>query len=163
MNNLMRDMTIISSKVLKNTRQAPQRLKFKFKLLQDAYGAATVIEDFKLWCGDNLTAGHKYPIIEYLKVVDSRLGNVPEEKRANMDDPRIETISSVVYDYAGMLPPKKAVAELLMIYDAEELKAAFIEYAERLEEKEVRGAMRAFWTDGGAGAVILARRRRLGK
>jgi hypothetical protein len=150
----------IAAKILHNTRCIPQNLKFKFELIAQAYGEAAVERDFELWCREHVEENLPYPITAYLKVIDARLGSVPEEPRPDFKNPQIEDLSSFAYELTGMLPPKHTVAELLMTYPVDEIRAALEEYAENLTEKETKGALRAFWSDGGAGAVILARRRR---
>jgi hypothetical protein len=157
---LVKSLPKIAARVLHNTRSVPQNLKFKFELIATAYGAAVVEHDFEEWCRDHIDDRFPYPITQYLKVIDSRLGAVPEEKRADTKDPRIGELAVAAYELTGILPARAAVAEVLLTFSADEIKAALTEYAENLTDKEVKGAMRQFWSDGGAGAVILARRRR---
>jgi hypothetical protein len=157
---LVKSLPKIAARVLHNTRSVPQNLKFKFELIATAYGAAAVERDFEEWCLDHLDDKFPYPITQYLKVIDSRLGAAPEEKRADIKDPQIGELAVAAYELTGILPSRSAVAEVLLIFPADEIKAALTEYAENLTDKEVKGAMRQFWADGGAGAVILARRRR---
>lgn len=159
-NNLMTELPRVAAKELQNTHFVPQRMKAKMELLKACYTAPRVVDDFREWCRDNRDAHHKYPIIEYLKVIDSRLGSAPVEAQADMRDPNIEVLAALAYEYTGTLAPKRAIAELLMTYTVDEIRGALIEYAENLTEKETAGAMRRFFSDGGAGAVIFTRRKR---
>ncbi len=160
--NLMKELPKIAAQVMHNTRCVPANLKFKFELLAEAYGAAQLLDDFRLWCQEQVEkeAQFKHPILEYIKVVDTRLGSAPEEKRPDLKDPHIGELASMSYEMTDFLPAKTAVAETLLAFTFEEVRDALTEYADRLTEKEMKGAMRAFWSEGGAGAVILARRRR---
>lgn len=157
---LTKTLPKIAARVLHNTRCVPQNMKFKFELIASAYGAAAVERDFEEWCKEHIDDKMPYPITAYMKVIDSRLGSAPEEQRPDTKDPQVAELVSLAYELTGILPAKTAVAELLLTFPAAEIKDALTEYAEPLADKEVKGAMRAFWSDGGAGAVILARRRR---
>lgn len=158
---LVKSLPKIAAKVLHNTRSVPQNLKFKFELIATAYGAAAVERDFEAWCREHIDDKFPYPITQYLKVIDSRLGSAPVEERADTKDPRVSELAVAAYELTGILPSRSAVAELLLTFPADEIKAALTEYSENLTDKEVKGAMRQFWSDGGAGAVILARRKRV--
>lgn len=159
-NNLMKDLAKIAASELRVTRCIPRHLKFKFELMGDAYGEADIRDDFRNWCRDHVGEQVKYPIFDYLKVIDSRLGSAPVEDAANIADPHVQELISLAYELTNLLPAKKAVAEVLLAYPFDEVKAALTEYTENLTEKDVKGGMRAFWSEGSAGAVILARRRR---
>jgi hypothetical protein len=102
----------------------------------------------------------KYPIFDYMKVIDSRLGSAPEETRANLEDPAIVDLQSLAYELTGLLPAKACVANALVKYPADEVKEALREYTDDLPGKDAKSDMRAFWSEGGAEAIILARRRR---
>jgi hypothetical protein len=157
---LIKSLPRIAARVLHNTRGVPQSLKFKFELIATAYGAATVERDFEEWCREHVEDKFPYPITEYVKVIDSRLGGAPETKRADLNDPKVGELSSLTYEITGVLPPKSAVAQLLAEYPFDEVKAALDEFSEKLTESDVKRAMREFYSSGGAVAVVLARRRR---
>lgn len=157
---LMRELALASAKVLHNTHVAPKALEFKFELIAEAYGHAAVVADFTAWCQENAAQQPHYPITDYMKLVDERLGGAPEQKRADTEDPRIKEISTRCYELTGWLPPVSAVADLLLDFPPEEINAALKEYSDPLTEKEVKVAMKQFFSEGGAVAVILARRRR---
>lgn len=159
--SLIKSLPRIAAKELHNTHCGLRNLKFKLGLIAVAYGADVVEEDFRKWCrGIEPGTKLKYPIFEYMKVIDSRLGSAPEETQANLEDPAIVTLQSLVYELTGMLPAKAAIANVLMKYPVDEITEALKEYTEDLPEKDVKADMRAFWSEGGAEAVILARRRR---
>jgi hypothetical protein len=153
----------IAARVLQNACRAPKNLKFKLELIAEAYGAVAVAEDFEAWCIEHRSDQLKYPIIDYVKAVDARLGPTPSEKQANPADPDVEPIRSMAYETMGTLPPVKAVAKLLLTYSPGEITGALTEYAENLTEPDSRGATQAFFSSGGAGAIILARRRRVAR
>lgn len=156
--NLMKEMPKVAAKVLKNTRGIWPDFKSRINLLADAYGAAAVLRDFEEWCESKKGEPTRYPISDYLKVVDSRLGSV---EILDTKNPQVAELISLVYELTSVLPSAEHVAELLAVYPMEEVKPALIEYAENLTEKETKTAIRNFFAHGGAGAsaVILARRR----
>jgi hypothetical protein len=158
--SLIKSLPKIAARELHNTHCGLRNLKFKLELIATAYGTAAVEMDFAMWCREHTTDHGKYPIFEYMKVIDSRLGGAPEEQRANLDDPRIVVLQSLSYELTGLLPSIRAVAGALVTYSAEEIEAALREYTDDLPGKDAKSDMRAFWSEGGAEAIILARRRR---
>ncbi len=159
--SLIKSLPRIAAQELHNTHCGLRNLKFKLELLTEAYGTAAVENDFREWCRslDSKTRV-KYPIFEYMNVIDSRLGSAPEEARENTADPAVIELQSLAYELTGMLPAKKAVALVLVKYISEEIQGALKEYTEDLPTKDVKSDMRAFWSEGGAEAVILSRRRK---
>ena len=156
--NLTKEMRMISSKILGNTHRFPPQFEEKLDFLVAAHGTFAIARDFQTWCEERRAEKIQYPIIEYLKVIDTRLGNAPE--RLNVNDPNVAEISALVFERTDILPSGKAVAELLQVYSKEELAGAIREYTDKIGDGEARGAMRRFFAEGGAGAVILARRQR---
>lgn len=157
--NLKREMRMVASKIMGNTHTFPYKFEEKLEFLEAAHGTHAILRDFEVWCEERKAEEIQYPIIEYLKVVDSRLGNAPE--KLNLKDPQVTEISALTFERTSILPSAKAVAELLQTFTLEEISGAIREYTENLKEDETRSAMRRFFADGGAGAVILARRRRI--
>jgi hypothetical protein len=157
---LMNSLTTITARELRRTRSVPNNLTSKFQTIIEAFGAAAVEEDFTNWCRENLKNGSEYPILDYIKVIDSRLGNVWIEPQADLKDPRIAGVSAAIYDETGFPPTKKSVANLLMSFSEEEIKAAVIEYNSKPGEKVSQSNMKSFLTEGGVVAVILAQRKR---
>jgi|SRR5665213_337395 len=155
---LNKSLAKIAARVLHNTHTAPDNCKFKFELLAEAYGSAAVEADFETWCVEHMVEPPQYPITSYLKVVDSRLGTEPT--KADTKDPRVADMLAFTYDLTGTLPYAKHVAQLLVDFEIEELKAALTEYNGLLDDKEMKSGMRSFFADGGAAAVIYARRKR---
>lgn len=162
--NLMKEMPRVAARVLKNTRGVYPEMKSRIGLVAEAYTTAAVVRDFESWCGERVDAGDtpRYPISDYLKVVDSRLGSAPEDSQLDLKNPQIEEISSMTYELTSVLPSAKSVAELLAVYSLDEVKGALTEFAEGLTERELKTSMRNFYANGGAGAaaIISARRRR---
>lgn len=157
---LIKQLPKIAARILHSTRTVRADMKFKFDLISEAYGTATVADDFEKWCTENVGSQLKHPVYEYLKVIDSRLGTQPEEQRADPTDPKVAELRSVTYELTGVLPAASAVAELVLAFELEEIKAALVEYTDTIEGNEIKSTVRAFYSSGGGAAIILARRRR---
>jgi hypothetical protein len=158
--DLKKELPMIAARVLHNTHCFPKNLKDKYNLIALAYGRGAVVADFEAWCNEVKDKNPRYPITEYMKIVDSRLGTAFEEKRADTTDPRIPEITAMAYELTGVPPSARSVATLLLSFTPEEIKAALGEYAATLDDKDVRTGMRVFFLEGGAAAVILARQKR---
>jgi hypothetical protein len=157
---LIKSLPRIAARILQNTHVGRMDMTEKFELIEAAYGRAVVEEDFEKWCEEVRDRNPRYPLTEYIKVVDSRLGRGFEEKRADLKDPRIADIASLSYEKTGVLPSARSVGNLLLDFSPEEIKAALNEYASTLDDKEVKSGMRAFFTEAGCVAVIMSQRRR---
>jgi hypothetical protein len=157
---LIKQLPKIAARILHSTRTIRSDMKFKFELIADAYGTAVVVSDFEKWCEANIDSQLKHPIYEYLKVIDSRLGVIPETQRPNSNDPKVAELRSITYELTGVLPAASAVAELVLKFEIDEIKAALIEYTDAIEGNEIKSMVRAFYSSGGGEAIILARRRR---
>jgi hypothetical protein len=159
---LMKELPKIAARLLKNTRGAHPDLKSRLELLEEAYGAAAVARDFEDWCREVgiRNENPRYPFSEYMKVVDSRLGNAVAEIKPDIKEPQVAELVSLTYEMTTILPSATSVAKLLALYPLAEVKDALAEFVESLEEKNVRGGMYLFYNEGGADAIILARRRR---
>lgn len=158
--SLQKSLPRIAARVLKNTHVGLKRMKEKFELIEVAYGAAEVEEDFEKWCLEVQDANPRYPLSEYVKVVDSRIGPKFVEPRVDVKDPHVAEVSSLAYELTGVLPSVRSVASLLASCSLEEVIGALKEFAATLDENERKSGVRTFFAEGGAGAVILARRRR---
>ena len=160
--SLIKTLPRIAARVLHNTHVGQSFMKEKFELLATAYGAAAVEEDFEKWCEEKASAGSipRYPITEYIKVVDTRLGPTFAEKKADLKDPQIAEIASLSYELTGFLPSVRSVGNLLTSFTRDEIIGALKEYVSVLDEKDFKSSMRTFFTDGGGAAVIYARNRR---
>ena len=160
--SLHKSLPRIAARVLHNTHVSLARMKEKFELIEEAYGRSAVEADFEKWCQELKDKNPRYPLTEYVKVVDARLGPefVEVSRSPELKDPRIKEVSAVAYELTGVLPPVRSVASLLQTCEPEEILAALREFASTLDEKEVKSGIKTFFADGGAAAVILARRRR---
>jgi len=137
-------------------------MKEKFNLIETAYGKVTVEDDFEKWCNEwmsTMDAPPRYPLSEYVKVVDQRLGPQFAEPKVDVKDPRVASVMSVSYERTGFLPPVRSVAVLLADFEPEEIFGALREFADTLDEKEYKQGMKTFFA-GGAAAVIITRRQR---
>ena len=128
--------------------------------LHTALGTYAQATDFETWCEENKEANPRYPLTKYMIVVDSRLGRASQESEPDLKDPTVADIAALTYKLTGVTPSARAVAKLRLSYEADEIKAALTEYASGLEDKDFKSGMRTFYTDGGATAVIYARRNR---
>lgn len=153
---LIKSLPKIAARVLKNTWGIPPQFKSKLELVQEAYGMALVEADFERWCLEVQDRQPRYPVSEYLKVIDSRLGSAPKEEH----DLRIEEISALTYKLTRRPAPPKNVRELLTQFSLEEITNALQEYIGGIEDRELAFAPRMFFVDGGCGAIITARRQR---
>ena len=158
--NLRKELPRIAARVLANTHVFPKHLKEKYELIAEAFGAAAVVRDFEAWCEEVKAENPRYPLTKYMMVVDSRLGRATTEPEPDLKDPAIGEIGALTYKLTGETPSARAIAKLRLSYEADEIKAALTEYASTLEEKDFKSGMRTFFTDGGATAVIYARRNR---
>src|ERR1700676_814958 len=133
--NLMKVLPKIAARVLHSHRTLRSDMKFKMELIAEAYGAAHVARDFEEWCVsisgvlDNIP---KYPLYDYLKVIDTRLGSAPEELRPDTTAPEVAELVSLTYELTNILPTAKAVASLLLDYPTAEITEALREYTEGL-------------------------------
>jgi hypothetical protein len=157
MSMLIKDLQRVAAKKLRNTRGVPQSMKGKVELIELAFGHAAVVDDFTKWCEENAERNPEYPVFDYLRIVDSRLGG---EHKIDPKDPSIEDLCTMVYELTAVLPRVRAVRELLCLHDADEIKAALKEYLLNVDEKNYESAMRSFFDDQGAGAIIRARKKR---
>ena len=158
--SLQKSLPRIAARILHNIHVGLSRMKEKFELIEEAYGRAAVEADFAKWCQEVQDTYPKYPLTEYVKVVDARLGPEFAEKRPDIKDPQVAEISAVAYELTGVLPSVRSVAGLLASCQSDEILGALREFAATLDEKDIRGGVRTFFAEGGAAAVILARRRR---
>jgi len=159
--NLMKELPRIAARVLGNTKTVHPDMKFKFQLIAEAYGTGAICDDFEEWCRSLSGEKPTYPVSEYLKVIDSRLGSAPTEVDAK--DPNVAALVSLTYELTEVLPSARSVAKVLSDYPVEEVTAALRKFVDALTEKEIRGGVRSFWAEGGAGAIILSERRKAGK
>jgi len=159
---LIKTLPRIAAKVLHNTHVGLKNMKEKFALIEMAYGRAAVEKDFEDWCNGLVLGGinPRYPLTDYIKVIDERLGKVFEEKKADLKDPRIAQISAASYEETGFLPSAQSVGNLLLSFSPEEIIAALREYAATLDDADRKFGMKMFFTEGGATAVIYARQKR---
>ena len=157
--DLLRELQKTAADVLKNTCVMPldirHDLEDKCELMILAHGGAgTVLADFAAWCREHLDAKPAYPISEYAKVVDIRLGGAPET-----DD---KAVAARAYELTRYMPTDKSVATLLLDFSQEEILGALAEFESLSENngEDVAEAMKTFWTKGGASTIILARRQK---
>lgn len=161
--SLMMSLPRIAAPILQKTFMSPRNLREKFSLIEEAYGVTVVEDDFGKWCLEVKDNPPKYPVTAYLKLIDSRLGKTPLEPHANTKEPIIAEIGALSYKMTGVLPSTRSIANLRLSYEADEIKAALTEYASSLDAKEYKPGMKTFFTEGGASAVIYARRQRKGE
>lgn len=155
---LIKSLPKIAARVLQNTKGLPPQYKQRLELIQEAYGVAGVEADFENWCEEFKDRRFLYPVSEYLKVIDSRLGSAPKEDEP---DERIGEISALTYKLTRRPAPPKNVRELLAQFSKDEITSALQEYVEGIEERELAYAPKTFFVDGGCAAVISSRRQKI--
>jgi hypothetical protein len=158
--SLVKDMQKIAARKLQNTRGVPRNMKDKLELIDLAFGRAAVLVDFEAWCDENADRTLPYPVTEYLRMIDARLGNTSKVDPA---DERIKQLVAVTYELTSILPHSRAVRELLALHSAEEIMAALKEFVLTIDEKDMKASIRAFFDDQGASAVIYSRKKREAK
>ena len=150
--NLAKQLEKCASRAFRRTRGVQLRFDDQLEqiaLMESTYGMHAVLEDFEKWA-DEADKGCRYPLQEYLNIVDARLGEKPTET----DDPRITEITTVVYDTAGDVPTKSAVKRLLEKFEVEDIVYGWSEFFSGLDEKKQGDAIRKFFSDGGCEAVL---------
>ena len=155
--SLVKDMQRIAARKLHNTRGVPRNMKDKLELIDLAFGRAEVLADFEEWCGEQIDRNPQYPVTEYLRMIDARLGATVKVDPA---DERINDLMAITYELAAILPHLRAVRELLAIHSADEITAALRAYVLTVDEKDMKSAIRSFYDDLGASAVIYSMRKK---
>jgi hypothetical protein len=118
-------------------------------LMEAVYGISKVLEDFEVWA-QTADKGMRYPMSEYLKVVDERLGQVATEE----EDPRITKIAALVYEVTNDIVPKNIIKRLLEKLSVEDIEYGFLEFTAGMNEEKMKTAVKKYFQDGGAEAVI---------
>jgi hypothetical protein len=156
--NLVKDLQKVAAVKLHSTQGIPRNMKGKIELICLAFGHAEVVEDFEKWCDEKIELGVRppYPVTEYLRGVDARLGGA---QRVEPDDPRIVEIRNLAYELTNVLPPVRVIRDLLLLHDGEDMKKALREYVIGLEGRDMEKAMQLFFNDGGVGSVIALRKK----
>jgi hypothetical protein len=156
-NRLLKKLSEIAAKELKSTKGVNPQWKDKAELLELAYGAAKIEADFVEWVESVRESKPDNPVPEYLKLVDSRLSESPATAE---DDPRIVSVIAKSYSVSGRPASKSDVQKLLDEYSQNEIEQAWEEYTARLDENELKYAVKSFFRDGGARGIIAARKQR---
>jgi hypothetical protein len=152
MSQIVKELQKIAAKKLHNTRGVPRNMKDKIELIELAFGRADILADFEKWCEENADRNPQYPVTEYLRGVDARLGSAP---RVDSNDERIKDIQSLTYELTTILPRPRPIRDLLLIHSAEDIKAALREYVLTVNEKNhIEASMRLFFDDLGCSAVV---------
>jgi hypothetical protein len=156
---LIKEMQKIAARRLRNTRGVPRHMKDKLDLIELAFGKAEVLDDFAKWCEENADNNPQYPVTDYLRMIDARLGGTP---KVDPNDDRIKELVALTYELTTILPHARAVRELLATHTVDEIKAALREYVLTVDDKDMKASIRAFYDDLGASAVIYAMRKKNG-
>ena|SRR5579859_1998843 len=128
---LIHSLAKIAAKELKNTGGVHPQFKKRIELLAVAYGAAAVEKDFEVFCISLKGSRVQYPISEYLKVVDGRLGAAAVQA-AEENDPAVAEISAKCFTLCGRLPKNSAVSALLKKHTAAEIQIGRASCRERV-------------------------------
>lgn len=159
MSNLVKELRRIAAKELHNTRGIPQNMNAKIEYIELAWGHAEIVEDFRRWCQEPDNRQNPYPVTAYLRQIDSRLGHEPAKPAA--EDPQVKELQSFVYESAEFLPNVKYLRELLAVHSLDDIKHAFREYLLVIGDANRATALKNFFENDGAGAVIAARKKRV--
>jgi hypothetical protein len=141
-----------ASKAFQRTRGIKLRFDADLEqiaLMETTYGAAAVTADFAIWA-QTADKDLRYPLKDYLKIVDERLGQVATEE----DDSAVIEINKVVYEYINDVAPKAQIKKLLARYPAEDIIMAFRDFVCDMDKEKEKTAIKKFFADGGADAVI---------
>ena len=155
--SLVKDMQRVAARKLHNTRGVPRNMKDKLELIDLAFGRAEVLADFEKWCDEHADSATPYPVTEYLRMIDARLGGTP---KVDPNDERIDALVALTYDLTSVLPHRRAVRDLLAVHPSGDIEAALKEYILTVDDKDWKAAVRAFYDDLGASAVIHSRRKK---
>jgi hypothetical protein len=157
MKNLVKELQKTAARRLQNTRGVPRSMQTKVELIEIAFGRAEILEDFEKYCEEVAGDRPLYPVFDYLRAIDSRLGGEP---RVDPRDERVSNLQSITYELTGFMPRNvRGIRETLKVYEVDEIVAALKEYALTLDERDLKPGINAFF-DGGATAIIAARRGR---
>lgn len=125
-------------------------------LMSTAYGDASVLADFEEWAK---TAKSRFPIADYLRVVDSRLGTTSNSVVVSTEDPEYLALLKVIHRDTGDFPKKAAVQRLLSKgFTYEDLFAMWQDYIMELPEdsnKTASAMIDGFFEDGGFQVVYM--------
>jgi hypothetical protein len=160
---LAKSLPKIQARILR-TASRPRYWREKYELMAIAHGQEAVEIDFEKWCREVQAQGlhPSQPIIEYAKVIDSRLGNAPPpEPELNLKDPRITLITALSFELTKFLPARHSVAKLLVDFTPEEITGATREYVgfSNRDKEGMKARMWKFFSEGAASAVIYSRRK----
>src|ERR1035437_238871 len=93
--NLVKGLQKIAAVKLHNTRGVPRNMKDKLELIELAFGYAEVMADFEKWCDENADRASQYPVTEYIRRIDSRLGSA---SKIDPHDAAISALQAIVYE-----------------------------------------------------------------
>lgn len=153
---LLKNLESMTAKKFKRTRgisvdvtKAPY-IPEQIRHMTEVYGNYAVLEDFEKWIEETQGQEFKYPLSEYLKIVDARLGTKMPE-----DQEQVAKITKVVYDTLNDIPTPNQIRHLLEKYPVEDIVEAFGQFVGGIDEK-MKGSdiIKKFFSDGGAEAVL---------
>lgn len=156
---LRKSMTKTACMILKNTWGAPPQLDRQLELVASVYGFAAIEADFEQWCESVKADSPRYPISEYLKHIDERLGGRREQSKPSAS-PEAERVGILAYRLTNKIPSTSSVQSLLSDFPESEITAAFSEYVASLGPSQRSWAVKMFFIDGQGRIVLLARRER---
>lgn len=118
-------------------------------LMESTYGSAAVVNDFETWA-ETADPGTRYPVSEYLKIVDDRLG----QKASEDNDADISEVTTAVYELVSDIPTRGEVKALLAKHPVEDIIFAFGDFVGGLDADQSKSAIKKFFRDGGADVII---------
>ena len=158
---LRKGIAAISATKLKCVNAIPRRWENKLYCWTIAFPVQTILQDYSNWCDEPHEPFTGIPVIEYSKVIESRLNpQAPTKAEPAAKDPRAERLAAACWELLGVMPPAKSVTRLLAEFSLEDILPALSEFVLTLPDSGHRAGMRQFFVDNGAAVVIDARRRR---
>ena len=119
-------------------------------LMETTYGRFDVMSDFEKWAGEVDKNEVRFPVTEYLKIVDERLGS-----NAVYKDEEVAEVTKNVYNAVQDIPKPHHIRLLLEKYPVEDIVMGFNEFLGGIDAK-LKGSeiITKYFVDGGADAVI---------
>jgi hypothetical protein len=171
---LLKALAEIAATDLHRSRGVPAQNKPRFDLIERAHGFDAVVADFREWCKtEPAVKGFVFPVFEYMKIVDSRLGSstVPDPSAPDAktvipgNNPQVLKIMNRIYNLTGWPPTNSdKVAELIAAYGFDDVDHAahfHLSGATGLAQHSAENVRKArqFLSEGGALVFITEYRK----
>jgi hypothetical protein len=177
--NLLTALRKVAARELQNMRAVPKSLKPNFGLMESAHGFSAVVEDFTKWCGENRDRHPKFPLLDYAKACQDRLGEPPVPDASSTDskppkpadNPQVaELIQDVYAEFNIIVPDAKKVAILIATYGVDYTRNALWDGVNGIDTEddshkayvkckvEQKKFIKTFFSESGGLAIVAAYR-----